>query len=67
MPKVWLSSTVITPSLPTLSIAAAMASPISVSAAEIDATCAICSLSLTFLALLPMDSTRLLLVYSKPN
>ncbi|CAB4752692.1 unannotated protein [freshwater metagenome] len=41
------SSTVITPSLPTLSIASAIISPIVVSAAEIDAVAAICSLVLT--------------------
>ncbi len=44
MPKDWLSSTVMTPSLPTLSMASAIISPISVSAAEMDATWAICSL-----------------------
>ena len=45
MPKVWHSSTVMTPSLPTLSIASAMISPISWSLlAEMDATWAICSL-----------------------
>jgi hypothetical protein len=38
MPKVWLSSTVMTPSLPTLSIASLIICPISASAAEIDAT-----------------------------
>ena len=42
-PNVLLSSTVITPSLPTLSIASAIISPIVVSAAEIDAVAAICS------------------------
>ena len=42
-PKVLLSSTVITPSLPTLSIASAIISPIVESAAEIDAVAAICS------------------------
>ncbi len=36
MPKVWDSSTVMTPSLPTLSMASAIISPISVSAAEMD-------------------------------
>ena len=41
MPKVWDSSTVMTPSLPTLSMASAIISPISVSAAEIAATWAI--------------------------
>ena len=43
IPKVCPSSTVITPSLPTLSIASAIVSPISASAAEIEATCAISS------------------------
>ena len=43
-PKVLLSSTVMTPSLPTLSIASAMISPTPASAAEIDAVAAICSL-----------------------
>ena len=38
MPKVLLSSTVITPSLPTLSKASASVSPTAVSAAEMDAT-----------------------------
>ena len=44
MPKVCDSSTVMTPSLPTLSIASAIIAPISVSAAEIAATWAIWSL-----------------------
>ena len=43
MPKVWDSSTVMTPSLPTLSIASAIIAPISGSAAEIPATWAIWS------------------------
>ena len=51
MPKVFDSSTVTTPSLPTLSIASAMSSPISGSAAEIDAVAAISSLVSTSLAL----------------
>ena len=47
------SSTVIVPSLPTLSIASAMISPMVVSQlAETVATCLISSLSLTFLAIL---------------
>src|SRR5450631_3684285 len=49
-PKVWLSSTVMTPSLPTLSMASAIISPICRSAAEIDAVAAICSLVSTSLA-----------------
>ena len=44
MPNVWPSSTLTTPSLPTLSIASAITSPISSSPAEIVATRAICSL-----------------------
>ncbi len=47
MPKVWDSSTVMTPSLPTLSMASAIISPISGSAAEMEATWAICSLDST--------------------
>src|SRR6478672_10038987 len=50
-PKVFDSSTVMTPSLPTLSIASAMISPTVVSAAEIDAVEAICSLVSTSLAM----------------
>src|SRR6266545_2170452 len=42
-PRVWPSSTVMTPSLPTLSITSAMISPTSGSAALIAATAAICS------------------------
>jgi hypothetical protein len=49
-PKVCDSSTVMTPSLPTLSIASAMSSPIEVSAAEIEAVAAIWSLVSTSLA-----------------
>ena len=40
MPKVWLSSTVMTPSLPTFSSASAIIEPISLSAAEMAATLA---------------------------
>src|SRR4051794_26167151 len=42
-PRLWPSSTVMTPSLPTLSITSAMISPTSGSAAEIAATAEICS------------------------
>ena len=49
-PKVLDSSTVITPSLPTLSMASAMISPTVGSAAEIDAVAAICSLVSTSMA-----------------
>ena len=41
MPKVWLSSTVMTPSVPTFSSASAIILPISLSAAEMAATLAI--------------------------
>ena len=51
-PKVLLSSTVMTPSLPTLSIASAISSPMVGSAAEIEAVAAICSLVSTSLAVL---------------
>ena len=47
MPKVWPSSTLTTPSLPTFSIASAITLPISSSAAEMAATRAICSLPAT--------------------
>jgi hypothetical protein len=53
---VLLSSTVMTPSLPTLSIASAMSSPTLLSAAEIDAVAAICSLVSTSFAWLPRTS-----------
>ncbi len=49
-PKVLLSSTVMTPSLPTLSIASEIISPIAGSPAEMDAVEAICSLVSTSLA-----------------
>ena len=49
MPKVWLSSTEMAPSLPTVSIASAIFSPISASPAEMVPTLAICSLVETFL------------------
>ena len=52
VPKVLLSSTVTTPSLPTLSIALAMTSPIDASAAEMVATEAMSVLSSTSLRLL---------------
>ena len=55
MPKVCDSSTVMTPSLPTLSMASEIISPISSSAAEMAATWAICSLSSTSLARSLMD------------
>ena len=49
MPKVCDSSTVMTPSLPTRSMASAIRAPISGSAAEMPATWAICSLDSTSL------------------
>ncbi len=55
-PKVLDSSTVMTPSLPTLSIASAIISPIAVSPAEMDAVEAICSLVSTSLASLDSSS-----------
>ena len=55
-PKALLSSTVMTPSLPTLSIASAMTSPTVASAAEIDAVAAICSRVSTGCAWLPRAS-----------
>src|SRR5438093_11261180 len=50
IPKVWDSSTVTTPSLPTLSMASEITSPIAWSAAEMAATWAISDLSSTSLA-----------------
>ena len=50
VPRVLDSSTVMTPSLPTFSIASAMSSPISLSFAETEATCAMDALSSTVLA-----------------
>src|ERR1700742_1984583 len=49
-PKVLLSSTVMTPSLPTLSMASAIISPVAGSPAEMDAVEEICSLVSTSLA-----------------
>src|SRR3954468_10833382 len=57
MPKVWPSSMLTTPSLPTLSMASAMTSPISSSAAEMAATRAICSLPAISVDCLPIEST----------
>ena len=45
MPKVWLSSTVMTPSVPTFSSDSAIIAPTSLSAAEMAATLAICAWS----------------------
>src|SRR5919107_5097399 len=66
-PKVCDSSTVMTPSLPTLSIASAMSSPIEVSAAEIDAVAAICSLVSTSLADFSRASATASTAFSMPR
>ena len=66
-PKVLLSSTVMTPSLPTLSIASAMSSPTVVSAAEIEAVAAICSLVSTGLATLSRCSDTAATAASMPR
>src|SRR6185312_14686203 len=55
-PKVLLSSTVMTPSLPTLSMASAIISPMAGSPAEMEAVEAICSLVSTSLASLDSSS-----------
>ena len=65
-PKVFDSSTVMTPSLPTLSIASAMISPTWGSAAEIDAVAAICSLVSTSLAVMASCSTTRATAFSMP-
>ena len=67
MPKVWLSSTVITPSLPTLSMASEIMRPISSSADEIDATCAICDLESTSFASERMLATAASMAASMPR
>jgi hypothetical protein len=67
MPNVWLSSTVMTPSLPTLSIAFEIISPISVSAAEMLATWAICSFESTSTARSLIDSTAASTAASMPR
>ncbi len=61
------SSTVMTPSLPTLSIASAMISPIWGSAAEIDAVAAICSLVSTSLAIASSSSQTAAVAFSMPR
>src|SRR3954449_11259484 len=65
-PKVLLSSTVMTPSLPTLSIASAMISPTVGSAAEMEAVEAICSLVSTSLASLESSSETRAMAASMP-
>ena len=65
--SVLASSTVIVPSLPTLSIASEMMAPISVSPfAEIVATCLISSADFTFLDILAIDSTTAPVAASMP-
>ena len=74
-PTDWPSSTVMTPSLPTLSMTSAMSSPTSGSAALIDATAAIWSRSLTgrefflssaTMASTPLSSPRLMIIGLAP-
>ncbi len=67
MPKVWDSSTVMTPSLPTLSMASAIISPISLSAAEMAATWAIWLLDSVSLAWLLSESTAASTAASMPR
>src|SRR3954471_610010 len=67
MPKVFDSSTVTTPSLPTLSMASAMTSPMAGSAAEIDATWAISALSSISLACFLIASTAAATALSMPR
>src|SRR4051812_38339749 len=67
MPNVCDSSTVTTPSLPTLSMASAMTSPMAGSAAEMDATWAISDLSSTSLAWALIDSTTAETAASMPR
>src|SRR5947209_104252 len=66
MPKVFDSSMVTTPSLPTLSMASASTSPMAGSAAEMDATWAISDLSSTSLACALMASTAAATALSMP-
>ena len=66
-PNVLLSSTVITPSLPTLSIASAIISPMTVSAAEIDAVAAICSFVSTGFAIVSNSSEIAATAFSIPR
>ena len=67
MPKVWDSSTVMTPSRPTLSMASEIISPISVSAAEMEATWAICALDSVSLAMPRMEPTAMSTAASMPR
>ena len=66
MPKVWLSSTVMTPSLPTLSMASEMILPISGSADEMLATWAIWSFESTSTATARIASTAVTTAASMP-
>src|SRR3954469_18238259 len=66
-PKVLLSSTVMTPSLPTLSMASAMISPTVESPAEMEAVEAICSLVSTSLASCERASETLATAASMPR
>src|SRR3954464_504475 len=67
MPKVWLSSTVMTPSVPTFSSDSAIIAPTSLSAAEMAATLAICAWSvLTLLLSFLIDSTAASTAFSMP-
>ena len=63
MPNVWESSTVMTPSLPTTSMASAIFSPISGSPAEMVPTLAICSLVSMVWAFALMASTTALVAF----
>ena len=67
MPNVFDSSTVITPSLPTLSIASAIVEPISGSAAEIEATFAMSSFVSTSFACALIASTAASTPFSMPR
>ena len=67
MPKVCDSSTVMTPSLPTLSMASEIISPISASAAEMPATWAIWSFESTSTAWSLMASTAVSTAASMPR
>ena len=67
MPKVFDSSTVTTPSLPTLSRASASTSPIAGSAAEMDATFEMSSREPTSLAWSLMASTATVTAFSIPR
>src|SRR6188474_861672 len=66
-PRLWPSSTVMTPSLPTLSITSAMISPTSGSAALIAATAAICSRLLTGTLRFSSSSTTASTAFSMPR